>query len=61
MKVRLLKNHVNAKAGDVINVSEARGNYFLSVGVAEEETKKAVAKTVTKKEVKKPVKKAKKK
>lgn len=35
MKVKFLKDHLNNKAGDVIDVDEARANYWKKTGVAE--------------------------
>lgn len=34
MKVKLLKDHLDNKKGDVIEVDEARANYFELVGLA---------------------------
>ena len=35
MKIKLLKNHLDNIAGEVIEVSKERGNYLIMVGVAE--------------------------
>jgi len=35
MKVKLLKDHLDSKAGDVVDVTEQRANYWIKVGVAE--------------------------
>lgn len=34
MEITFLKNHLNNKAGDTINVSSERGNYLVRTGVA---------------------------
>ena len=36
MKIKLLKNHLDNITGEVIEVSNERGNYLIRVGVAEE-------------------------
>lgn len=46
-KVKLLKDHLDNKEGEVMEVSEERANYFQRCGVAEEvkeEEKKAPTK-----------------
>ena len=35
MKIKLLKNHLDNISGEVIEVSDERGNYLVRVGVAE--------------------------
>ena len=35
MKIKLLKNHLDNINGEVIDVSNERGNYLVRVGVAE--------------------------
>ena len=35
MKIKILKNHLDNITGEVIEVSKERGNYLVSVGVAE--------------------------
>lgn len=35
MKIKLLKNHLDNITGEVIEVSDERGNYLVRVGVAE--------------------------
>ena len=35
MKIKLLKNHLDNISGEVIEVSNERGNYLVRVGVAE--------------------------
>ena len=35
MKIKLLKNHLDKITGEVIEVSNERGNYLIRVGVAE--------------------------
>lgn len=35
MKIKLLKDHLDHTAGDIIEVTEQRGGYLLRVGVGE--------------------------
>ena len=35
MKIKLLKNHLDNITGEVIEVSNERGNYLIRAGVAE--------------------------
>lgn len=37
MKIKLLKNHVLGKQGDIVNVNFFRGKYLISEGVAIEQ------------------------
>ena len=37
MKVKLLKNHVLGKQGDIVNVNFFRGKYLISEGIALEQ------------------------
>lgn len=37
MRVKLLKDHLGRKAGDVIDTTTERANYFIRTGVAETE------------------------
>ena len=37
MKVKLLKNHVLGKQGDIININFFRGKYLISEGIALEQ------------------------
>ena len=37
MKIKLLKNHVLGKQGDIVNVNFFRGKYLVSEGVALEQ------------------------
>ena len=37
MKVKLLKNHVLGKQGDIVNVNFFRGKYLISDGIALEQ------------------------
>ena len=36
MKIKLLKNHLDNISGEVIEVSDERGNYLINCGVAAE-------------------------
>ena len=40
MKVQFLKDHLDNKAGDVVEVTEDRANYFIMNNVAEKHVKK---------------------
>ena len=35
MKVKFLKDHLDNKVGDVVDVSDERGNYWISASVVE--------------------------
>lgn len=37
MKVKLLKNHVLGKQGDIVNINFLRGKYLVSEGIALEQ------------------------
>ena len=37
MKIKLLKNHVLGKQGDIININFFRGKYLISDGIALEQ------------------------
>ena len=37
MKIKLLKNHVLGKQGDIININFFRGKYLISEGIALEQ------------------------
>lgn len=37
MKIKLLKNHVLGKQGDIVNINFFRGKYLISEGVALEQ------------------------
>ena len=37
MKIKLLKNHVLGKQGDIVNVNFFRGKYLISEGIALEQ------------------------
>ena len=37
MKVKLLKNHVLGKQGDIVNINFFRGKYLISEGIALEQ------------------------
>ena len=50
MKIDLIKNHVLGKKGDIVSVSQPRGDYLIRMGVAE----KHVAKVEVKENEEKP-------
>ena len=50
MKIDLIKDHVLGKKGDIVNVSQPRGDYLIRMGVAE----KHVAKVEVEEEEEKP-------
>lgn len=50
MKIELIKDHVLGKKGDIVSVSQPRGDYLIRMGVA----KKHVAKVEVEQEVEKP-------
>ena len=37
MKIKLLKNHVLGKQGDIVNINFFRGKYLISEGIALEQ------------------------
>lgn len=37
MKIKLLKNHVLGKQGDIVNINFLRGKYLISEGIALEQ------------------------
>ena len=41
MKIELIKDHVLGKKGDIVSVSQPRGNYLIRMGVAEKHVAKA--------------------
>lgn len=41
MKVKLLKNHLNYREGDVVDVNDTRAKYWETVGVAEKAKKES--------------------
>lgn len=49
MKIKLLKNHLDNKKDDVIDVSDKRGKYFIRTGVGKEKTIKQLKEPVSKK------------
>lgn len=42
MKVEMLKRHQGFKAGDIVEVEEARASYWIGCGVAKKTPKKKV-------------------
>lgn len=61
MKVTLLRDHLEHKKGDKIEVTEERKKYWQNIGlVAEEEKEKKEVKHTSKKEIDKPASKHKK-
>ena len=50
MKIELIKDHVLGKKGDIVSVSQPRGDYLIRMGVAE----KHVAKVEVEQEKEKP-------
>ncbi len=44
MKIDLIKDHVLGKKGDIVSVSQPRGDYLIRMGVAEKHVAKAEAK-----------------
>jgi len=41
-KIKLTRNHIDNVAGDTIEVSDERANYFERVGLSEKEEKKTI-------------------
>ena len=44
MKIDLIKNHVLGKKGDIVSVSQPRGDYLIRMGVAKLHVAKVEAK-----------------
>lgn len=43
MKVKMLKDHLEFKKGDIVDVTDERGKYWISTGIAQK-TKKVKTK-----------------
>ena len=44
MKIDLIKDHVLGKKGDIVSVSQPRGDYLIRMGVAKKHVARAEAK-----------------
>ena len=54
MKIDLIKDHVLGKKGDIVSVSQPRGDYLIRMGVAEKHVAKAKVKQEKQEEKPKP-------
>ena len=56
MKIELIKNHVLGKKGDIVSVSQPRGDYLIRMGVAKKHVAKVKVEQVEKPKPKKETK-----